>query len=303
MASTQTQDRKDLQFTMYLSLGIAFLMLVMKMGAYLLTHSAAILSDAAESIVHAAAVCFATYSLWLSHQPSDEEHPYGHAKVSYFSAGFEGGMIILAAIFILTESAKKWAHGSEVENALIGTVITGISVLINAALGALLIHRGKKKHSLILVANGHHTLTDVWTSIGVVVALAMTLATKQTFWDPLCGIVVGLNILVTGSKLIAASAHGLMDKPEKETVEKIKTALDTACSCKGVSYHGLKVRPLGDRHAAEFHVCIPDEMSVAKAHDLITEIESQVRGGATPAPYVISHMEPASGHEDGHDLL
>jgi cation diffusion facilitator family transporter len=288
---------------MNLSLGIGFLMLFLKVGAYLLTHSAAILSDAAESVVHAVAVCFAAYSLRLSYRPSDEHHPYGHAKIGFFSAGFEGGMITLAAFFILLESAKKWAHGADVENAVLGTTLTAASILINGGLGAMLIRLGKKRNSLILVANGHHTFTDVWTSVGVVVALGLTLLTGGKFWDPLCGIAVGINILVTGYKLIRESYSGLMDRPQKETVNQIRQALQAACESRKVAFHGLRVRPMGDRHAAEYHLELPKETPLGVAHQIATEIEHLLRVSATPAPYVISHLEAAGDHADDHDIF
>ena len=160
-------DRKALTFAMRLSLVVGLLMFVIKVGAYLLTGSAAILSDAAESVVHVAAVAFAAYSLKLSYKPADESHLYGHAKIAFFSAGFEGAMIILAAAFIIYESIHKWFTGLHLENLGFGTALTGAAAAINGALGAYLLWTGRRRKSLILEANGKHVLTDCWTSVAV----------------------------------------------------------------------------------------------------------------------------------------
>src|SRR5512135_2164785 len=149
-------DRKAMNFAMNLSLAIGLLMFVMKVGAYLLTGSAAILSDAAESVVHVAAVIFAAYSLRLSYRPADEDHLYGHSKISFFSAGFEGAMIILAALYIIYESIHKWLTGLQLENLGFGTVLIAVASLVNGGLGGYLVWLGRRKNSLILEANGKH---------------------------------------------------------------------------------------------------------------------------------------------------
>ena len=154
VTATSDADRKALRFAMTLSLVIGCLMFVMKVSAYLLTGSAAILSDAAESVVHVAAVFFAAYSLRLSYKPADDEHMYGHAKISFFSAGFEGAMIILAAIYIIYESIHKWMTGLQLENLGYGSLLTAAATLINGALGGYLVWLGRRKNSLILAANG-----------------------------------------------------------------------------------------------------------------------------------------------------
>ena len=169
----EQSDRRALSQAMTLSLAIGFLMLALKAGAYVLTDSAAILSDAAESVVHLAAVSFAFFSLRLSWKPADEMHRYGHAKISFFSAGFEGGMILLAALFIIYESLRKWLTGLELENLGLGTGLTALATAINGVLGWFLVWTGKRHQSLILIANGKHVLTDCWTSLGVIAGLGL----------------------------------------------------------------------------------------------------------------------------------
>jgi cation diffusion facilitator family transporter len=178
VAVKSAADRKAMNFAMNLSLGIGILMFIMKVGAYLLTGSAAILSDAAESVVHVAAVIFAACSLRLSYRPADEDHLYGHSKISFFSAGFEGAMIILAAIYIIYESIQKWMTGLQLENLGAGTALIVVASVVNGGLGGYLVWLGRKKNSLILEANGKHVLTDCWTSIAVLVGLTLVLVTK-----------------------------------------------------------------------------------------------------------------------------
>ncbi|MEI6073849.1 MAG: cation diffusion facilitator family transporter, partial [Verrucomicrobiae bacterium] len=148
---------------MNLSLGVGLLMFVIKVSAYLLTGSSAILSDAAESVVHVAAVIFASYSLRLSFRPADQDHQYGHAKIAFFSVGFEGAMIILAAIYIIYVSVSKWLTGLALENLGAGSLLTASTVAINGGLGAYLVWLGRRRNSRILEANGKHVLTDCWT--------------------------------------------------------------------------------------------------------------------------------------------
>lgn len=160
-----------------LSLVVGFLMLAGKWYAYLITGSAAILSDAAESVVHVIAVSFAAYSMWLSHKPPDRSHPYGHEKIGFFSAGVEGGMIAIASIAIIYEAVRTWLAGLAMENIGTGILFVAGAAVINGVLGAYLVWQGKRHGSLILVANGKHVLTDFWTSLGVIVGLILVMAT------------------------------------------------------------------------------------------------------------------------------
>ncbi len=253
IATQSAADRKAMSFAMNLSLGIGLLMFVMKMGAYLLTGSAAILSDAAESVVHVAAVIFAAYSLRLSYRPADEDHLYGHAKISFFSAGFEGAMIILAAIYIIYESIHKWLGGLQLENLGAGTALTAAAAAINGGLGGYLVWLGRRKNSLILEANGKHVLTDCWTSIAVLVGLALVLTTKWLPFDPICGIIMAGNILWSGAGLIKSAFVGLMDKADPLAHAKLTEILDRETQRRGLSYHHLRHRNLGDAHWVEVH--------------------------------------------------
>ena len=258
-------DRKALSFAMTLSLVIGLLMFVMKVSAYLLTGSAAILSDAAESVVHVAAVIFAAYSLKLSYKPADESHLYGHAKIAFFSAGFEGAMIMLAAVYIIFESVRKWLGGLSLENLGFGTALTAAAAAINGGLGAYLVWLGRRKNSIILVANGRHVLTDCWTSIAVLVGLGLVLTTKWLPFDPICGILMAGNILFSGAGLVRTSFGGLMDRADPETHRKLTELLARESDRQGLTYHHLRHRHLGDAHWVEVRLVFPEGVSLAAA--------------------------------------
>lgn len=293
-------DRQALAFAMNLSLAIGVLMFVMKTGAYLLTGSSAILSDAAESVVHVAAVAFASYSLRLSYRPADESHLYGHAKISFFSAGFEGAMIILAALYIIYESVHKWIIGLSLENLGWGTALTAAAAAINGGLGAYLVWLGRRKHSLILEANGKHVLTDFWTSLGVLVGLGLVLITGWLPFDPICGIIMAINILVSGLGLMKSAFAGLMDEADPATQEKLTEILDRETRSRGLTYHNLRHRNVGDTHWVEVHLLFPAGAVLAEAHRTATEIERVVETTLEPRARMTSHLESASDHEELH---
>ena len=300
LAAKTKADRKALSFAMTLSLAIGLLMFVMKVGAYLLTGSAAILSDAAESVVHVAAVIFAAYSLKLSYKPADESHLYGHAKISFFSAGFEGAMIILAALYIIYESVHKWLVGLRLENLGFGVGLTAAATVINGALGAYLLWLGRRKNSIILQANGKHVLTDCWTSLAVLVGLGLVLVTNWLPFDPICGIIMACNILLSGTGLMKTSFAGLMDKADPETQKKLVEILTRESQKHGLTYHDLRHRNLGDAHRVVVHLVFPAGTSLAQAHREATRIEQLIQESLEPRAYVTTHLECASDHDELH---
>lgn len=293
-------DRVALMWAMNLSLVVGLVMFVMKVGAYLLTGSAAILSDAAESVVHVAAVCFAAFSLRLSYRPADEDHLYGHAKIAFFSAGFEGAMIMLAAAYIIFVSIQKWVGGLELENLGFGTALTGAAAAINGGLGAYLIWLGRRKRSLILEANGKHVLTDCWTSTAVLVGLGLVWLTGWLPFDPICGILMACNILVSGWGLVGSAFAGLMDRADPGVMGRLREILGRECAARNVGYHGLRHRNLGDAHWVEVHLLFPAGLSLSEAHRLATAIEWVIEGSLEPRAYVTSHLECASDHGELH---
>lgn len=294
-------DRAALRTAMQLSLWTGFLMLAVKFGAFILTGSAAILSDAAESLVHVVAVSFAAYSLRLSYAPADADHPYGHAKVSFFSAGFEGAMIAVAALCIIYEAIAKWVAGLALQNLGLGTLLTALAAAINAALGTYLIRLGRRKHSLILEANGRHVLTDVWTSIGVVVGLCLAIFTGWLPWDPICAILVACNILIIGFGLIRRGISGLMDTADPQVQRQVEDILKREAAQYGLGYHSLRHRSLGTRQLVEVHLLFPENTPIREAHQTATVIEQAIESTLQPCGEVTTHLESIEGHREAHE--
>ncbi|MCB1279076.1 cation diffusion facilitator family transporter [Prosthecobacter sp.] len=290
----------DATRAMRISLGIGFLMLVIKLGAYVLTGSAAILGDAAESVVHVAAVMFAAFSLGLLHKPADDDHPYGHTKIAFFSAGIEGGLIILAALFIIYESVRRWVLHLPPANVDQGLVLTAVSIVINAALGAYLIRTGKRQGSLILESNGKHVLTDVWTSLGAIVGLGLVALTGWPGWDPLCGLIMAANIIWTGYGLMRQSVGGLMDTADAKLNAVLDAALRLETEKRGLKFHALRHRDAGEMHYVEVHLLFDDDIMLRDAHRIATEIEIAVQASVENPVLITTHLECQGDHDELH---
>lgn len=289
-----------MNFAMRLSFLVGLLMLVIKTYAYFVTGSAAIFSDAAESVIHVFAVGFAAFSMWLSLKPADENHPYGHEKINYFSAGFEGGMIIIAACFIIYESIQKMIFGFEIENVDQGILFIFLAAFINLLLGLYLVYKGKKHSSLILEANGKHILTDCYTSIGVIVSLILFKITGLEIFDPIVAILVGINILWTGFKLFKESVRGLMDQVDPKVHKKIIHFLYSHGMNKNFEFHKLRHRQAGNKIFIEFDLLFNDDLSLKEAHERACIIESELKKSLKCPCDIITHLEPKSSHDDIH---
>lgn len=294
------RDLRDMRFAMRLSLAFGVLMLAGKCAAYWMTGSAAILSDAAESVIHVIAVAFAAFSLRLSTRPANERFLYGYERITFFSAGFEGAMIIVAAVAIIAAAVQKWLAGLKLENLSLGALFVLAASLINAALGWYLLRTGRRTHSLILEANGKHVLTDSWTSFGVVGGLGLVLLTGWKPFDPLFAIAVALNILWSGGHLVWRSASGLMDYADPETGQKLRRQVDVLCRELGLEYHGLRFRSSGYRLMVEAHLLFPHEMTVGEAHRRATEFEEKLPSLLGFPAAVITHLESAEDHHAVH---
>lgn len=282
---------------MNLSLAVAVVLLAAKVLASVLTGSSAIYSDAAESVVHVFAVAFAAWALRLAHKPADDSHHFGHDKISFISAGFEGAMISAAAILILYEAGRQFVSGPELRNLGLGIWITGGAAGVNLVLGYSLVRVGKASSSPLLRANGIHVLTDVWTSVAVLVALLLIRITGWTWWDPIFAIGAALNILRIGLKLIRESFRGLLDEADPEIERQARELLDAEAGARNLAYHNFRHRWSGHSHWIEFHLVFPNDMSVDRAHALATEIEASVAALIVPEGRVITHLEPRSAEQ------
>ena len=276
------------------SLAVGIFLLAIKLWAAASTGSSAIYSDAAESVVHLLAVIFASYSLRVAAKPPDETHHYGHDKAEYLSAGFEGAMISAAACLILYEGIRSWWVGPEIQDLKLGIYLTITSTAVNAVLGGVLIATGRRQRSILLEANGQHILTDVKTSVGVLLGLQLVLWTGDTFWDPLAAILVAVNILWTGGNLVRRSMRGLMDATEPEIEISVRELLSRECAARGLQFHQLRYRNTGRTHWVEVHLVFPDGTSIETAHARATEIESTLNEHLESAARIITHLEPRS---------
>ena len=285
---------------MRLSLAVGVLMLLGKTVAYYMTGSAAILSDFAESVVHVIAVAFAAFSLWLSSKPAAPTFLYGYERIAFFSAGFEGAMIVVAAIWILVEAVEKWLAGLPLENLGRGTLLLLAAGILNAWLGWYLLRVGRQSHSMILEADGKHVLTDSFTSFGVVGGLMLVLLTGWKPFDPLVAIAVAANILWSGGRLAWKSAAGLLDYSDPEMGKQIREKLDAICHELEVQYHGVRYRGTGYRHLIEVHLLFPHTMPVGDAHRVATAIEESLSIQLHTPAEVITHLESLEDHEDVH---
>ena len=279
---------------MNLSLAAAVLLLGAKVTAAVVTRSSAVYSDAAESVVHLLAVGFAAWALRLANKPADESHHFGHDKVAFLSGGFEGAMISAAAVLIMYEAVRQFVFGVTIEYIAFGAVVTAAAAIVNLVLGLALIRIGKKSGSPLLRANGLHVLTDVWSSVAVLVALALIYWTKWVWWDPIAAVFAALNILRVGFKLIRESLGGLLDETDPKVEREIRQLLDQEVGKRGLSYHNLRHRHSGRTHWVEFHLVFDDALTVGQAHEAATEIEASVATLLHPDGRVISHLEPKS---------
>ncbi len=293
------QGFEEQKKVMNLSLAAAVVLLAAKVTAAIVTGSSAIYSDAAESVVHLLAVMFAAWALRLAHKPADETHHFGHDKVSFLSAGFEGAMISAAAVLIFYEAIRQIIFGVKLENLGFGIIVTAVAAGVNLALGLSLMAVGKRNGSALIRANGAHVLTDVWSSAAVLVALGLYQRTGWTYWDPIAAMLAALNIMRVGVKLIRESLGGLLDESDPTTEKQICDLLDREVKERGLSYHNLRYRHSGRTHWVEFHLVFDDALTVGEAHEAATEVEARVADLFQPLGRVISHLEPKSAeHHD-----
>jgi cation diffusion facilitator family transporter len=298
MQTSGVSGYEEQKRVMNFSLAAAIVLLGAKVTAAVFTGSSAIYSDAAESVVHFLAVCFAAWALRLAHKPADETHHFGHDKVAFLSAGFEGAMISAAAMLIFYEAIRQMIFGVEIQNLGFGMAITGAAAAINLVLGLSLLSVGKRSNSPLLRANGLHVLTDVWSSVAVLVALVLYQQTGWVWWDPIAAMLAALNIQRVGYKLIRESLGGLLDEADPAMEKKIRDLLDVEVAKQGLSYHNLRHRHSGRTHWVEFHLVFDDHLTVGEAHDAATAIESSVAAMLHPDGRVISHLEPKSAEHD-----
>jgi len=283
--------KKSLIAYTYLSISTALVTISLKLIAYFLTQSVGLLSDAIESLVNLMAAIIAFLAIRLAEKPADKKHPYGHSKAEYFSSVAEGIFIFLAALAIIFSAINRMIYPKMIEQVSIGLLISSAATLINFLVGKKLISVGQKYQSITLEADGHHLLTDVWTSAGVITAIFLVDKTKILILDPLVAILVALNILLTGSNLIRRSLSGFMDEAlDKNDLSKIDKIFQKYQK-KGLIFHAIKSRQSGQKKFLSFHALFPKSYSIKKAHDLVDKIEKELKRKVFNLQ-IESHLEP-----------
>ena len=277
---------------MYLSIVAAVVTILLKFTAYRVTGSIGFFSDALESIVNLLAAVFGLIMLHVSEKPADEGHEFGHSKAEYFSSAIEGSLILLAAFSIIWSAVPRLIHPIALENINIGLLFSVGASLVNLAVGQVLIHNGKKSKSLLVEADGKHLMTDVWTSAGVIVGIFMVKITGILILDPIIAILVALNIVYTGYRLISRSTNGLMDASISETeINQVKKYLDSLKE-KNITYHSLMTRQAGQRKFISFHLLVPGAWTVQQGHENADIIEETIEDMFDEPVTVTSHIEP-----------
>ena len=275
----------------WLSIGAAVITILLKLLAYWLTNSVGFLSDALESFVNLATAIVALWALSIAAKPADDEFSYGYSKVEYFSSGFEGGMILLAAGTIVVSAIPRLINPQPLEQVGIGLVISVIASLVNFVVARVLMNAGKKYKSLTLESDAKHLMTDVFTTVGVIAGVALVAITGWERLDPIIALIVAANILVTGIKLLRHAGHGLMDASLPEVqVSEIQKTIEPYTE-QGVQFHALRTRSSAARGYVSMHALVPGNWSVKQAHDLAEIVEQDIRQ-KEPQLSVFIHIEP-----------
>ena len=277
---------------MILAISVGGLLMTVKFVAYFLTDSTAILSDALESIINVVASGFALYSIYVSNQPPDSSHPYGHGKIEYFSVGFEGALIILAAVAILYKAIPAFFVERPLAQLNVGIVLLLGASAVNLVLGLFLICTGRETRSIPLEADGKHLLTDVYTSVGVVGGLLLVRLTGWHWWDPLAACAVAINIVFTGWHLVKESFGRLMDEADPELLERIVEILTENRRPDWIDVHQLRTRHYGDKVHVDFHLVVPRSFGLPEAHVEAEEIEMMILNTLEEVAEVIVHVDP-----------
>ena len=278
----------------WLSLGAALATIALKTLAWTVTGSVGLLSDALEALINLAAALLMLSMLRLAAAPPDAAHPYGRFKAEYFASGAEGALIVFAALSIAVAAVPRLTAPQPLEAPALGIALSLAATAINLGVALKLISVGRKFHSIALEADGHHLMTDVWTSVGVVAGVALVAATGWLILDPLVALAVAVQIVWTGFVLMRRSFAGLLDAaipaPELADIEKIFAEYRRRY---GVEFHALLTRQAGARRFISFHLLVPDAWPVDRAHQLSEEIEERIRS-LVPQAITLSHIEPIS---------
>lgn len=297
-------NRSSLTRYAWLSIAAALLTIGLKSAAYLITGSVGLLSDAVESVVNLIGGMMALWMLTVAARPADEDHAYGHSKAEYFSSGVEGGLILVAGVSISVAAVQRLLAPQALQEIGLGLAVSVVATLVNGGVALLLLRAGRRHDSITLEANAHHLLTDVWTSVGVILGVALVALVGWQWLDPVVALLVAANILRTGFAIVRRSILGLMDTAlPAEDVAAIRKVLATHAA-EGIQFHALRTRQAGARKFVSVHVLVPGEWTVHRGHELLEQIEADLRA-RLPGCGVFTHLEslndPASWDDETFD--
>lgn len=289
MSEPSTGPRNLSRFA-WLSIGAAVVTIALKSGAYLVTGSVGLLSDAIESLVNLVAAVLTLAMVTLASRAPDDRHTFGYGKAEYFSSGVEGTLILLAAAAIAYTAIRRILSPAPIDDAWLGIAISTGASGVNLIVGRILIASGRKHHSVALEADGHHLMTDVWTSVGVIIGITLVAISGITVLDPLIALGVAAQIVWTGAKIVRLSALGLLDRSlpqaDLDTIQAVLKKHDEP-----IQFHALRTRQAGQRKFVSLHVLVPGTWSVARGHTLLEQIEGELREALSNAS-VFTHLEP-----------
>lgn len=296
------QNRASLTRFAWLSIGAALATIALKTGAYYLTGSVGLLSDAIESLVNLVGAGMALGMLTIAARPADESHVYGHSKAEYFASATEGLLILGAAAGIVSAAVQRLRNPQALEQLGLGLGVSVMASVINLLVARRLTVEGKRRNSITLEADAQHLMTDVWTSVGVISAIGVVALTGWTILDPLIAIAVALNIIWTGYQLMSRSVSGLMDAslPPKE-LKLIEDVMERY-RAKHVAFHALLTRQAAARQFVSVHMLVPGEMTVHDAHHIAEDFEADIRNALGGAVTVFTHLEPVEDELSMEDI-
>lgn len=285
----------------WLSIAAAIITLALKFSAWWFTSSVGLLSDALESLVNLVAAVMTLVLIGVAARPPDDDHAHGHDKAEYFSSGAEGALILFAAIGIVVAAVQRFLAPQTIDAAPLGLALNAFATVINLGVAALLIRVGKQNRSIAIEADGRHLITDVLTSIGVIVGVAVVSFTGIGWLDPLIALVIAVFIVVTGAQLVQRSMMGLLDTSlPRDEVEKIRDVLNDYSRNHSLLYHALRTRQSGARRFISVHILVPNEWTIQRAHDLVEQIENDLRA-QLPNTTITTHLEPIEDPKSWQD--
>jgi cation diffusion facilitator family transporter len=294
------ESRRSLARFAWLSVGAAIATIALKAAAYLLTGSVGLLSDALESLVNLGAALFTLGMISLAARPPDEDHAFGYGKAEYFSSGAEGVLIFLAALAIGWTAVGRILAPRPIEQAWLGLAFSGAASLVNLAVARVLLQAGRRHHSIALEADGHHLMTDVWTSVGVVTGVGAVALTGWQLLDPLVALAVAAQILRSGWILVRRSLLGLLDPAlAADELEALGEVL-ARHSGPDVQFHAVRTRQAGPRRFVTMHVLVPGDWSVRRGHAFCERLELEV-AREIPNATVLTHLEAVEDPDSFRD--